>query len=125
VSLRCAAARLVFRFARVRMARRLAAWVFAHMSFVLPVQRLYESERLVAFYHPRPSYPVHILIVPKEGIASLQSAGAADGDLLAEVVRVAGKLAAELRLEQPGYRLIANGGGYQHIPQLHFHLVSG
>ncbi len=98
---------------------------FTHMSFLLPVDRLRETASLVAFPHPRPAYPVHILIVPKRSIPNLMAWQATDFDFLGDLIPTVQSLVAELDLETAGYRLIANGGSYQDIPQLHFHLISG
>jgi histidine triad (HIT) family protein len=95
------------------------------MSFAIPVNRLRETETLIAFYHPRPSYPVHILIVPKKSISGLTAIGQDDAVFLDELFSTVAGLVSELELDPVGYRLIANGGQYQEIPQLHFHLVSG
>jgi histidine triad (HIT) family protein len=95
------------------------------MSFALPVKRLRETQTLLAFYHPQPSYPVHILIVPKRAIATLLDLGPEDTAFLADLVGVAQSLVRELGLEENGYRLVANGGANQDIQQLHFHLISG
>ena len=116
--------RILFRLARSSLARR-AGWVFAHMTFALPLQRLRETPTLVAFHHPRPSHPVHILIAPRKAIGSLADLTSADQPLLADVVQAVQSLAAGHRLEAAGYRLVVNGGAYQDIPQLHFHLISG
>ena len=43
----------------------LIGWIFAHMSFAIPVKRLRETSNLIAFQHPSPSYKVHLLITPK------------------------------------------------------------
>jgi histidine triad (HIT) family protein len=94
------------------------------MSFVIPVHRIKETAALVAFYHPSPSYPVHILIVPKKAIPSLSDLSHLDGNLMLELFSTVKDLVEELDLEEAGYRLIANGGAYQEVPQLHFHLVS-
>ncbi|MBI5957784.1 MAG: HIT domain-containing protein [Chloroflexi bacterium] len=94
------------------------------MSFLIPVERLRETPRLLAFYHPRPQYPVHILIVPKKSIASMVDLTAEDGLLLVEVFQIVSSLVEELGLKEQGYRLITNGGHYQDVQQLHFHLVS-
>jgi diadenosine tetraphosphate (Ap4A) HIT family hydrolase len=59
--------KLLWRFAP------LIGWIFAHMSFAIPVKRLRETETLMAFYHPKPAYPFHVLLVPKKAIASLRS----------------------------------------------------
>jgi histidine triad (HIT) family protein len=99
-------------------------WGFAHMSGCLPVTRLYETDSVVAFYHPRPSYAVHVLIVPKRGIAGLGAIGAKDMPVLGDVVAAAQHLVRTLGLEKRGYRLVVNGGAYQDVGQLHFHLIS-
>jgi histidine triad (HIT) family protein len=115
------------------LGRRLLGWMFAHMSFALPVARLRETDTLIAFRHPAPSYPVHILLVPKRAVGSLAALKTSElsGEedfpkrFWLDVLACTQILVAELHLEQPGYRLIVNGGGYQDIPQLHVHLVSG
>jgi len=94
------------------------------MSFALPVHRLRESATLLAFHHPQPSYPVHILLVPKKALASLAALTPADAPFMLDPFATAQSLVAEFGLEQAGYRLIANGGPNQSVPQLHFHLIS-
>ena len=89
------------------------------------MQTVRETETLQAFYHPRPSYAVHFLIVPKQAIRSLMVMNSGRVQLLSEVVAMVQELVDEHGLEEIGYRLIINGGPYQEISQLHFHLVSG
>ncbi len=113
------------RLARSPASRALAGWLFAHMSFALPVHRLRETSTLLAFHHPRPSYPVHILLVPKQARASLAALSPADSAFMVDLFSTVQSLVAEFNLEPAGYRLIVNGGEYQVFPQLHFHLVSG
>ncbi len=105
--------------------RLFIGWLFTHMSFVIPVNRLRETETLLAFFHPKPGYPVHILLVPKKAIESLSAIQPEDHSFLNEVVQITQDLVEELNLTQPGFRLIVNGGEYQDVPQLHFHLISG
>lgn len=114
----------LLRLARSPVARFFIGWIFAHMSFALPLQRLRETETLVAFHHPKPAYPTHILIVPKKALRSLADIGETDSAFLADLFQTAQSLVAELQLESAGYRLIVNGGKYQDVPQLHFHLIS-
>ena len=111
--------------ARSSLARPIIGWIFEHMSFVIPVQRLRETETLLAFHHPKPDYPVHILLMPKKAIRSLEDLKEKDYPFLAEVFETVQSLVKDLNLAQSGYRLIVNGGGYQDVPQLHFHLISG
>ncbi len=117
--------RFLFRLARTAVGRRLIGWVFEHGSSVIPVRRLHETGTLVAFYHPTPSHPVHVLLVPKKAVGSLTDLTPADALFLADLFDTVRRLVAELKLEEAGYRLIVNGGQYQDVPQLHFHLVSG
>lgn len=95
------------------------------MSFALPIKRLKETSHLLAFYHPTPAYPVHILIVPKKEIRSLAGLGEEDAGFMVELFATVQDLVKELGLEGRGYRLIINGGAYQDFPLLHAHLVSG
>lgn len=97
-------------------------WIFAHMSFAIPVKRLRETETLMAFFHPKPSYPFHVLLVPRKAVVSLKEIDAHDSAFLVDLYSTVQNLVDEFRL--PAYRLIVNGGEYQDFPQLHFHLVS-
>ena len=94
------------------------------MSFAIPAKKLRQTATLLAFYHPRPAYPLHILIVPRRAISGLEDLDESDQDFMIDLLSVVQSLIKELNLQERGYRLIANGGRYQDIPQLHFHLVS-
>jgi len=94
------------------------------MSKVLPVDRLLDTDTLIAFYHPAPSYQVHILLVPKRAIADLSSITPDDSAFLSELFQSVRILVDRYDLDLKGYRLIANGGKYQTLPYLHFHLIS-
>jgi histidine triad (HIT) family protein len=98
--------------------------MFTHLSSTLPLKYLRKTDTLVAFYHPQPSYPVHILLVPKKSIASLSELDENDNDFLHDLFQTVQSLICELELTKVGYRLIVNGGSYQDIPLLHFHLIS-
>ena len=96
--------------------------MFEHMSFAIPAKRLRETETLMAFHHPRPSYPFHVLLVPKNAVVSLKYLDARDTMFLTDLYSTVQSLVEEFHL--PAYRLIVNGGEYQDFPQLHFHLIS-
>jgi len=91
------------------------------MDFLLPVDRLRETSTLLAFRHPRPAHPFHIVIVPRKEIASFADLDPAD-PFLRDLAATVQSLVKEYRL--PAYRLIVNGGEYQEFPYLHFHLIS-
>ena len=92
------------------------------MSFIIPVQRLRETETLMAFHHPKPSYSFHVLLVPKKAVISLKEFDSKDTIFLSDLYSTVQSLVDEFNLA--AYRLIVNGGEYQDFPQLHFHLVS-
>jgi histidine triad (HIT) family protein len=100
----------------------LIGWIFEHMSFTIPVHRLRETETLIAFRHPKPSYKFHVLLVPKKAIVSVRELNLNDSALLTDLYSTVQSLVDEFHLS--AYRLIVNGGEYQCFPQLHFHLVS-
>ncbi|HEU5097858.1 MAG TPA: HIT domain-containing protein [Roseiflexaceae bacterium] len=117
-------AKVLFDIARRPIGGWLAGWVFAYASRILPIRRRYESRLTVAFDHPRPSYPVHILIVPKRAIGGFEDLGKAELPVLADTFAAAQLLVEDMGLAERGYRLIVNGGAYQDVKQLHFHLIS-
>ena len=94
------------------------------MSQLLPLDRLAETGTLIAFRHPQPAYPFHVLIVPKSQVASLEALDPADSDFLTDLYATVQSLVKQFDLGASGYRLIVNGGKFQDFPQLHFHLIS-
>lgn len=116
--------RLLFKIARSSFSRYFIGWVFTHMSFLIPVNRLRETETLIAFHHPKPTHPTHILLVPKRPIPNMLALHTNDADFLTDLFQAVQSLVAEFQLEQGGYNLSTNGGSYQDVPHLHFHLIS-
>ncbi len=92
----------------------------------IPADIVYEDDRCLAFRDIDPQAPVHVLLVPKQEIPSIDAIAAADGELLGHMWQVVGKLARQLDLEN-GYRVVANCGrdGGQLVEHLHFHLLGG
>ncbi len=116
--------RILFTLARSSIVGWIVGWIFAHMSFAIPVNRLRETDTLIAFHHPKPSHTVHILLVSKRKLPDLMAVSPMDTDFLTDLYRITQELVAEFDLETPGYSLIVNGGAYQDVPHLHFHLIS-
>lgn len=110
---------------QLRLVRIIFFWCLENMSELLPVKKISETRSLICFYHPQPTYPVHILLVPKKDIRDLSQLDPMDDEFLPDLFITVRTLVEELGLEKKGYRLIVNGGEYQEFPQLHFHLVSG
>ncbi len=92
----------------------------------IPAKRIYEDEDYLAFHDINPQAPVHVLIIPKKHIESLNAAGEEHRALLGGLLLVAKKVAAEMNLKK-GYRLVINTGpdGGQEVFHLHLHLLGG
>jgi len=95
------------------------------ISKLLPVQRVKETERVLAFWHPKPFWEKHILIVPKKTIKNLTSLTAEDYIYMQEIYKVAKEIVEELGWDKTGYTILTNGGDRQEVNQIHFHLNSG
>jgi histidine triad (HIT) family protein len=93
----------------------------------LPADKVYEDEEVIVIKDKFPKAPVHLLIIPKKVIESLQSIQQEDLDLIPKVIVVAQKMAKEFNLEEEGYRLLVNHGSNagQTIFHLHFHMLGG
>lgn len=90
-----------------------------------PVRKVMETDRVLAYYHTRPFYPVHIVAIPKKHIPSLVAMDEGDNDLLLELMGVVQKVAAQVVAECGACRVITNLGNYQDSKHLHFHVVFG
>jgi histidine triad (HIT) family protein len=116
--------KLLYSVARTSLGSVLFGWVVRTMSFLIPGETLHETELLVAFDHPSPSYPSHILIVPKKKYASLMQLDSDDTQFMQDLITCVQTLVRELGLEDERYRLVVNGGKAQEVDHLHFHLIA-
>ncbi|HFC11468.1 MAG TPA: HIT domain-containing protein, partial [Anaerolineae bacterium] len=116
--------KLLFSVARSRWATIFIGFAFARLSWLMPLKRIDQNELCVVFLHPVAFWQVHWLGVPKRAIASFMAL---------DFVRDGGHIVGILQMlvqsaEREGIRpktLLVNGGAYQDVPQLHFHLASG
>ena len=94
----------------------------------IPSRRVYEDEWAVAFHDIAPQAPVHILVIPRGPYVALADfvATAPDAEI-AGFFRAVGRVAQQMGLEQPGYRVLSNMGVHsgQEVPHLHVHLFGG
>jgi len=93
----------------------------------IPSQVVYEDDDILAFRDINPMAPVHVLIVPKPHISSLQELNAGHAGLMSHMVLASGEIAKSEGVAEKGYRLAVNCGpdGGQLVPHLHMHLLGG
>lgn len=89
---------------------------------LVEINRVMETERVLAFHHTRPAYPVHILVVPKEHVPSLIDLGDSGPELFAEVMDVVARVAAQVKEEHGAASVTTNVGTYQESRHLHWHV---
>jgi histidine triad (HIT) family protein len=93
----------------------------------IPADIVHEDEHCLAFRDVAPQAPVHVLVIPKKEIASLNQLDDSDGALLAHLWNVIRHLSGQLGVVDGGYRVVVNCGadGGQSVDHLHFHLLGG
>jgi len=92
---------------------------------LVPLKKEYESNQVLAYWHTRPYWPVHIVVVPKKHISSFTTLAAEDTPILLEVVEVLKTLAAKVQSDFGAARILTNLGEYQDSKHLHFHVCFG
>jgi len=92
-----------------------------------PADFLYQGEAVVAFKDIRPNAPVHVLVVPRKHIRSVNDLEEADRIIVGEMIFRAGEIAKEQGISGSGYKLVYNveRGGGQFVFHLHLHLLGG
>lgn len=88
-----------------------------------PVEKVAETANVLAYYHTRPFWETHIVVIPKTHVGSLLTID--DNDLLIELLDVARKVAAQVVEQQGAARVLTNLGSYQDSKHLHFHVNYG
>jgi histidine triad (HIT) family protein len=93
----------------------------------IPSEIVYENEKVLAFKDINPAVPVHILIIPKKEIPTVNDITPADKELIGELYLAAAEIAKNLGIAEEGYRIIANcnKNGGQEVFHLHLHLLGG
>ncbi len=90
----------------------------------LPSKKVYEDEFALAFVNIKPIAETHIMVIPKKHIINLETAGEEDAGILGHVQLAITKAAQKLGIVG-AYKIGVNGGKYQEVMHLHYHLLSG
>ncbi len=93
----------------------------------IPSKKVYEDEFVYAFWDIAPTAPVHILVIPKEHISTLNDINEKNSFLLGKIYEAVAKIAKEQGIEENGYRVVSNCNkdAGQTVFHIHFHLIGG
>lgn len=88
--------------------------------------KLYEDDKILIFKDAEPQAPIHLLVIPKEHIKSVEEINAENSNVISYIFEKISELKSELNLEE-GFRIVNNCGEYagQTVPHIHFHILSG
>ena len=92
----------------------------------IPSKKAYEDEKILCFYDIAPQAPIHLLVIPKEHIASANEVTEENAAIVSHIFAILPKIAAQVGLEG-GYRIVSNCGpdACQSVQHLHFHILGG
>lgn len=93
----------------------------------IPSDIVYEDDKIIAFKDVNPVAPVHVLIIPKEHIASAMDITEENAPVVAHIFNTAKKIAKIMGIEKSGFRIVNNCGenAGQTVFHMHFHLIGG
>lgn len=93
----------------------------------IPAELVYEDDDLVAFRDISPQAPVHLLIIPRKPIPTLNDAGPEDAELIGKLFLAAARVAREAGIAEHGYRTVVNcnAAAGQTVFHLHLHVLGG
>ncbi|MEG0297855.1 MAG: histidine triad nucleotide-binding protein [Clostridium sp.] len=93
----------------------------------IPCSKVYEDDKVLAFNDISPEAPVHVLIIPKEHITSVNEITEENSNIISHIFTVINKIVLELDISESGYRVVNNCGehGGQTVNHLHFHILGG
>lgn len=93
----------------------------------IPAIVIYEDDDVLVFNDVAPVAPVHILIIPKKHIESINDLKDSDVELMGKIILMAKKIATDFDISEKGYKLLFRVGewGGQEVPHIHLHLIGG
>ena len=93
----------------------------------IPAAKVFEDDRVIAFNDINPQAPMHVLVVPKQHIATLNDLSRADDELVGAMVRTAAVIARQRGYDAPGYRTVFNctAQAGQTVFHIHLHVLGG
>jgi len=92
------------------------------LTGAVTVETVWEDERVLAFHHPRPKSPIHVVVIPKQHVRSLLDPLALEPLLLQSMFKAIQQVACALELEREGFFVRVNVAAPGVTPHLHWHL---
>ncbi len=92
------------------------------LSGVIQVRKVWEDDLVLAFHHPNPQSPIHVVVIPKEHIPSIMDAAALNGELLISMITAVQESARALELNRPGFFVRVNAVAHGVTPHMHWHV---
>ncbi|MGL4308393.1 MAG: histidine triad nucleotide-binding protein [Cetobacterium sp.] len=93
----------------------------------IPANIVFENDKVLAFKDINPQAPIHILVVPKKEIPTINDISSEDKELIGEMYLAIAEIAKNLGIDKDGYRVITNCNSFggQEVFHLHFHILAG
>jgi histidine triad (HIT) family protein len=93
----------------------------------IPASKVYEDDRMIAINDINPQAPLHVLVIPRKHIATLNDLTAEDDGLVGELTRRGAAIAAERGYAEPGFRTVfnCNADAGQAVFHIHLHVLAG
>ena len=93
----------------------------------IPAEIVYETDEILAFRDINPQAPLHVLIIPKQKISTLNDLEPEHAELIGKLILTAAEIAREQGLSEEGYRVVmnCNKAGGQMVYHIHLHLLGG
>ena len=93
----------------------------------IPSNIVFENENVIAFNDLNPQSPVHILVIPKKHISSINEINSENSKAVSDIFEAIAKIVKQEKINESGYRVISNCGddGCQSVQHLHFHILGG
>lgn len=93
----------------------------------IPSKKVYEDEKILVFEDINPIAPVHLLVIPKKHIASLNDLETNNIEYISEIFKKIPIISEKMGIKEKGYRVVSNVGkdGGQTVEHIHFHILGG
>tara|TARA_B100001123_G_C15157631_1_gene966139 strand:+ start:549 stop:893 length:345 start_codon:yes stop_codon:yes gene_type:complete len=97
------------------------------ISKEIPSDIIYENDEFLAFNDISPQAPVHVLVIPKKRISTINHMEEKDALMVGKMIFIAKNIAKSLEIDEDGYRLVFNCNEYggQTVYHIHLHLLGG